>query len=64
MTHAALRWILDHEAISCVIPGFKNTSQVLDNLGALEVSAFSTADKDRLSAWYQENVHSHIRGAY
>jgi aryl-alcohol dehydrogenase-like predicted oxidoreductase len=64
MTRAALRWILDHEAISCVIPGFKNTSQVLDNLGALQVSAFSTAEKDRLSSWYQENVHSHIRGAY
>jgi aryl-alcohol dehydrogenase-like predicted oxidoreductase len=64
MTRAALRWILDHEAISCVIPGFKNSAQVLDNLGALQVPAFSTSEKDRLSSWYQENVHAHIRGAY
>jgi aryl-alcohol dehydrogenase-like predicted oxidoreductase len=64
MTRAALRWILDHEAISCVIPGFKNSAQVLDNLGALQVPAFSEDEKDRLSAWYQENVHAHIRGSY
>jgi aryl-alcohol dehydrogenase-like predicted oxidoreductase len=64
MTRAALRWILDHEAISCVIPGFKNSAQVLDNLGALHVPSFSVDEKSRLSAWYQENVHDHIRGAY
>lgn len=32
MTRAALKWILEHEAISCVIPGFKNVAQVEDNL--------------------------------
>jgi aryl-alcohol dehydrogenase-like predicted oxidoreductase len=64
MTRAALRWILDHEAISCVIPGFKNSAQVLDNLGALQVPSFSAEDHNRLSAWYQENVHAHIRGSY
>jgi aryl-alcohol dehydrogenase-like predicted oxidoreductase len=64
MTRAALRWILDQEAISCVIPGFKNSAQVLDNLGALQVPSFSAEDQERLSAWYQENVHAHIRGSY
>jgi aryl-alcohol dehydrogenase-like predicted oxidoreductase len=64
MTRAALRWILDHEAITCVIPGFKNSAQVLDNLGALNVPSFSTEEKDRLSVWYKEQVYSHIRGAY
>jgi aryl-alcohol dehydrogenase-like predicted oxidoreductase len=64
MTRAALRWILDHEAISCAIPGFKNSAQVLDNLGALQVPSFSAEELDRLSAWYQENVHAHIRGPY
>jgi aryl-alcohol dehydrogenase-like predicted oxidoreductase len=64
MTRAALRWILDHEAISCVIPGFKNSAQVLDNLGALQVPAFSEDEKRRLAAWYQEKVHVHISGPY
>jgi aryl-alcohol dehydrogenase-like predicted oxidoreductase len=64
MTRAALRWILDHEAISCVIPGFKNSAQVLDNLQALKVPSFSAEEKRKLNDWYQKEVHAHIRGAY
>jgi aryl-alcohol dehydrogenase-like predicted oxidoreductase len=64
MTRAALRWILDHEAISAVIPGFKSSAQVLDNLQALQVAPFSAEAKNRLSAWYEAEVHAHIRGAY
>src|SRR6202035_6136779 len=30
----ALRWILDHEAVSCVIPGARNERQVVQNLAA------------------------------
>ncbi|HIW34387.1 MAG TPA: aldo/keto reductase, partial [Candidatus Paenibacillus intestinavium] len=64
MTRAALRWILDHEAVSTVIPGFKNSQQVLDNLGALDVPSFSQDEMSRLEQWYKDNVHEHIRGSY
>lgn len=64
MTRASIRWLLDHEAISCVIPGFKNTAQVLDNLQAANVASFSEAEMQQLEAWYQREVHEHIRGAY
>ncbi|MDB5052143.1 MAG: aldo/keto reductase [Bacilli bacterium] len=64
MTRASLRWILDHESISCVIPGFKNVAQVLDNLEALQVRPFSAAENRKLSEWYNQEVHPHIRGAY
>jgi aryl-alcohol dehydrogenase-like predicted oxidoreductase len=64
ITRAALRWILDHEAISAVIPGFKSSAQVLDNLQALQVAPFSAEANNRLSAWYEAEVHAHIRGAY
>lgn len=64
MTRAALRWVLDHEAVSTVIPGFKNSQQVLDNLGALDVPSFTQEDMARLEQWYKENVHAHIRGSY
>lgn len=64
MTRAALRWILDHEAISSVIPGFKNSKQVLDNLGALDVPSFTQEEQERLTAWYEQSVHDHIRGPY
>lgn len=64
MTQAALRWILDHDAVTTVIPGFKNEQQVLDNLQALNVPSFNTEELERLKQFYQEQVHTHIRGSY
>ncbi|MFC5447150.1 aldo/keto reductase [Paenibacillus aestuarii] len=64
MTRAALRWLLDLEAVSCVIPGFKNTAQVLDNLQAANVPSFTAAELRQLKGWYEREVHAHIRGAY
>ncbi|CAG7631849.1 aldo/keto reductase [Paenibacillus allorhizosphaerae] len=64
MTRAALRWILDNPNITCVIPGFRNTAQVEDNLGALNVPSFSTEERGKLEALYAEEIHTRIRGAY
>jgi aryl-alcohol dehydrogenase-like predicted oxidoreductase len=64
MTRAALRWLLDHESVSCVIPGFKNTAQVLDNLQVLHVPSFTEPEKKKLAEWYQQKVYPNIRGAY
>ncbi|AQQ52386.1 aldo/keto reductase [Planococcus lenghuensis] len=64
MTRAALRWVLEHDAVSSVIPGFKTVAQVKDNLAALEAPAFSREEMQRLEQFYQEKVHAEIRGAY
>lgn len=64
MTRAALRWILDHDAVTSVIPGFKTVKQVDDNLKALEVSSFSVEEMRRLTDFYWNEVHDQIRGAY
>ncbi|MGO4110732.1 aldo/keto reductase [Paenibacillus sp. YAF4_2] len=64
MTRASLRWLLDHEAVTCVIPGFRNVRQVEDNLAALEVPSFTEAERQRLHKFYQEEVHPFIRGSY
>lgn len=64
MTRAALKWILEHEAVSAVIPGFKTQKQVEDNLRALEVKGFSEEEMEKLATFYKEEVHSHIRGVY
>lgn len=64
MTRAALRWIIDNPHITCVIPGFKNVRQVEDNLGALEVPAFTQEERKKLANFYLDEVHAHIRGAY
>ncbi|WNS45376.1 aldo/keto reductase [Paenibacillus sp. MMS20-IR301] len=62
MARASMRWILDHPAVSCVIPGFKNEAQVADNLAASEVPAFSSTEMERLSGFYRSEVAPHIRG--
>ncbi|NOU92220.1 aldo/keto reductase [Paenibacillus sp. LMG 31456] len=64
MTRAALRWILDNPNITCVIPGFKNVAQVEDNLGVLDAASFSSTEHEKLRAFYEQEVHAHIRGAY
>jgi aryl-alcohol dehydrogenase-like predicted oxidoreductase len=64
MTRASLKWILAHEAVSCVIPGFKNKQQVADNLLAAQVSEFTVEEMYKLDSFYKQEVHQHIRGAY
>ncbi|MBM7605205.1 aryl-alcohol dehydrogenase-like predicted oxidoreductase [Metabacillus crassostreae] len=64
MTRAALRWILDHEEITTVIPGFKTVKQVEDNLQATEVPHFSEAELKKLTDFYHHDIHPNIRGVY
>ncbi|KAA0550196.1 aldo/keto reductase [Bacillus sp. BGMRC 2118] len=64
MTRAALRWILDNQSITTVIPGFKTVKQVEDNLEALHVPSFSKEELELLSNFYNEEVIQHIRGPY
>lgn len=64
MTQAALKWILEHDAISSVIPGFKSVAQVQDNLKAIEAAPYSAEEMDKLAKFYKEQVASEIRGAY
>lgn len=64
MASAALRWILDHKEITCIIPGFKNVQQVKDNLCAREIKPFTTEEKQELHRFYQDEVKNFIRGPY
>lgn len=64
MTRAALRWILDHEEITTVIPGFKTVKQIEDNMQATGVPSFSHAEISRLTDFYKEEIHPNIRGVY
>lgn len=63
-TRAALKWILEHEAISTVIPGFKNVKQVEDNLQALNAAPFTEEELSRLEQFYATEVRPEIRGPY
>lgn len=63
-TRAAIKWILQQEEVSSVIPGFRSVKQVEDNLKALNAKEFSLEELQTLKDFYGKEVHSHIRGAY
>ena len=62
MAAAALRWVLDHPAVSAVIPGFKNVRQVEQNLAAAQVPPFSSDELERLATFFEDQVRPHVRG--
>jgi len=64
MASAALRWILDQQEITCIIPGFKNVKQVEDNLLALDTKPFTSEEQEKLQRFYNEKVKDFIRGPY
>ncbi|WP_423188477.1 aldo/keto reductase [Alkalibacterium sp. f15] len=64
LVRAALKWVMQQEAVTSVIPGFKNEKQVIDNLKSLDVKEFSQMELKRINDFYWENVHDHIRGPY
>lgn len=63
-TRAAIKWIMQQEGVTSVIPGFRNVRQAEDNLKALEVKEFSREELVKLKAFYEKEVHKYIRGAY
>ncbi|MFS0862915.1 aldo/keto reductase [Fredinandcohnia sp. 179-A 10B2 NHS] len=64
MAKAALRWILDQEEVSCVIPGFKTVKQIQENLESMNVKSFTAEEQQKIRDFYNENVKQFIRGPY
>jgi aryl-alcohol dehydrogenase-like predicted oxidoreductase len=64
LSQFALRWILDFEAVSVVIPGSKNPQQVIDNCIASSLPPLPSETHTALSDFYFKEVASHIRGKY
>ena len=50
MPQAALRFVLDHPGVSCVIAGAKNRQQIEGNAAAVEVPSLSEAEARRALA--------------
>jgi len=64
MAQFALRWCLDFEAVTVVIPGGKRPEQIRDNAAASDLPALSPALHAELIGFYEQHVHAHIRGPY
>lgn len=64
MAQMALRWVLDHDQVSVVIPGATKIEQVLENVKASNASPLSDILHQKLHDFYTDQVQGAIRGKY
>ncbi|HEX2861255.1 MAG TPA: aldo/keto reductase [Lacunisphaera sp.] len=64
MAEMALRWCLDFDAVSVIIPGAKNPAQVRANVQAGALPPLGAAKHTALATFYRQQVAAHIRGPY
>lgn len=64
MAQMTQRWILDFDAVSVIIPGASTPAQARENAAVSKLPPLSKELHVTLSEFYQNEVHSHIRGPY
>mgnify|MGYP005842744999 CR=1 FL=1 len=64
MAQKALRWVLDHDAVSTVIPGATKISQAESNAAASNLHPLSGDIHRRLRELYRKEIAAAIRGKY
>ena len=64
MAQMALRWILDYDAVSAVIPGASSSAQAKENASVSDLNPLPEELHRQLSDFYNHNVHNFIRGPY
>ncbi|HWS99870.1 MAG TPA: aldo/keto reductase [Pyrinomonadaceae bacterium] len=64
MAQTALRWILDFDAVSVIIPGASNPRQARANVSASDLAPLGAELHARLKEFYEREVAAHIRGPY
>ncbi len=64
MVQMALRFILDFDAVSTVIPGASHIGQVIGNTSASELPPLGDELHAQLRHFYEQDVAAHIRGPY
>jgi aryl-alcohol dehydrogenase-like predicted oxidoreductase len=60
LTQLALRWILDHPAVSTVIPGAKTSDQAHANAAASELAPLSESTQAAIATLYREQIAPHV----
>ena len=64
MAQFSQRWVLDHPAVSTVITGASQSSQVADNAAVSELPPLSEEIHSHLAEFYEGSIRAHIRGGY
>lgn len=62
LAQLALRWILDHPAVSTVIAGVSKPTQLEDNVAAAALAPLPEAMMGELADWYTRDVRPFVRG--
>ncbi|MEO1162578.1 MAG: aldo/keto reductase [Chloroflexota bacterium] len=60
MPQFALRWILEHDAVSTTIPGAKNPQQATDNASAADVSEISADTMTQIEEIYNDSIRAQV----
>lgn len=64
MVQLALRWLLDHDTVSAIIPGASSINQVISNAEVSNIDALSSETHEALVQLYKTAIHKEIRGGY
>jgi aryl-alcohol dehydrogenase-like predicted oxidoreductase len=64
LSQFALRWCLDFDAVTTVIPGATRPDQARQNATAADFSPLEPQLHAKLATFYQEQVAAHVRGKY
>lgn len=64
MSDFALRWCLDFDAVSTIIPGARNPAQARANARVSDLAPLPAELHAQLAAFYKERVSARIRGPY
>lgn len=64
LAQQSIRWILEHPAITTVIPGASKVSQVSSNVAASALPALSAVTMQQLRDLYLQKIRKEIRGSY
>jgi aryl-alcohol dehydrogenase-like predicted oxidoreductase len=64
MAQMSLRWILDHDEVSVVIPGASSPQQVGENAAASALAPLPAELHEKLADFYRSEVRPYIRGGY
>lgn len=64
MAQFAMRWILDHDAVTSVIAGASSVEQVAQNVSVSSLLPLPPETHKELFDFYLENIEQHIRGVF
>ncbi len=60
MTQLALKWILMHKAVTCAIPGAKKSSQVKENIEAVDIPLLTESVMKSIELLYNRRIRSNV----